>query len=267
MSPHLRTSSLDPVQIPGWRWQPFLDTAVAAIEALQPNPYPVAETFLQKEGSTGSKAKPVPVTTATWACSTTKLRQVRCACVEAGAAASVLNFVINPSCRYDLPFFGADLVTLPNGHLLALDLQPVDKSDSDHTLPVWERLMPIFERWRAELPDGGPIPEEAQPYFSPAFLWTRIPLGAEGDALIERVIRPAFADYLQLYLSLVDEAQPVNDERASRLLAGQKRYTTYRAEKDPARGMLTRFYGSEWTESYIHGVLFDLENAPATPLS
>ena len=79
-------------------------------------------------------------------CATDKLRQVRCACVEAGTAASVLNFVINPSCRFDLPFFGADLVTLPNGHLLALDLQPVDKSDPEHTGPVWERLMPIFER-------------------------------------------------------------------------------------------------------------------------
>ena len=179
----------------------------------------------------------------------------------------MLNFVINPSSRFDLPFFGADLVTLPNGHLLALDLQPVDKTDPEHTDPVWQRLMPLFERWRAELPDGGPIPDEAQPYFSPAFLWTRIPLGEEGDALIDRVIRPAFADYLQLYLELVKEAQPVDHERAAHLLSGQRRYTAYRAEKDPARGMLTRFYGSEWTESYIHGVLFDLEEATATSLS
>ena len=44
----LRTTSLDPVQIPGWRWQPFLDTAVAALSSLQPNPYPIAERFLQK---------------------------------------------------------------------------------------------------------------------------------------------------------------------------------------------------------------------------
>lgn len=267
MNLHQRKSSLDPVQIAGWRWQPFLDVAVAALEPLNPDSYPVSDSFLQREGITGSKAKPVPVTTATWACSTNKLRQVRCACVEAGLAASVLNFVINPSCRYDLPFFGADLVTLPNGHLLALDLQPVDKNDSDHTLPVWEKLMPRFERWKTELPDGGPIPKEAEPYFSPAFLWTRIPLGAEGDALIERVIRPAFEDYLDFYLSLVKSAEPVSDERSAQLLSGQKRYTTYRAEKDPARGMLTRFYGSEWTESYIHGVLFDLENQPSTSLS
>ena len=258
MSLELRTTSLDPVQINGWRWQPFLDIAMEALASMQPNPYPVPEQFLQKTGETGSKAKPISVMTATWACSTDKLRQVRSACVEAGAAASVLNFVINPSCQFDLPFFGADLVTLPNGHLLALDLQPVDKDDAQHTKPVWDRLMPIFDRWREALPGGGPIPEEAEPYFSPAFLWTRIPLGGEGDELIDRVVKPAFRDYLNLYLELVNEAKSVDEARSERLLAGQRRYTTYRAEKDPARGMLTRFYGSEWTEAYIHDVLFDL---------
>ena len=258
MSTLKRSNSLDPVQIDGWRWQPFLDHVVEALQPFQPQAYSVPERFLQQEGTTGSKAKPIPVTTATWACSTTKLRQVRSACVEAGAAASVLNFVINPSCRFDLPFFGADLVTLPNGHLLALDLQPVDKSDKRHTEPVWDQLMPLFERWRKELPDGGPIPEEAQPYFSPAFLWTRIPLGETGDALIESVIKPAFEDYLKLYLKLVEEAEAVDQARSEHLLQGQKRYTAYRAEKDPARGMLSRFYGSEWTEAYIHDVLFDL---------
>ncbi len=101
-----RSDSLAPVQIGGWRWQPFLDQAIAALEPLAPEAYPVPRDFLEKHGSTGSKAKPVPVTTATWACSTPKLRQVRAACVEAGAAASVLNFVINPSCHFDLPFSG-----------------------------------------------------------------------------------------------------------------------------------------------------------------
>ena len=30
---------------------------------------------------------------------------------------------------FELPFFGADFVTLPSGHLLALDLQPAIKYD------------------------------------------------------------------------------------------------------------------------------------------
>lgn len=253
-----RLLSTDPVVLEAWAWQPFLDDAVRALQPLNVEPYPVKDTFLQRQDVTGSKAKPLPVTTATWACQTDKFRQVRAACVSGGGAASVLNFVINPSARFDLPFFGGDLVTLPSGHLLALDLQPADKSDRQHTQPVWDRLMPIFDRWRKQLPDGGPIPDEAQPFFSPAFLWTRLPLGDEGDDLIASVVRPAFNEYLNLYLDLAAEAEPVSDARRDSLLAGQRRYTDYRAEKDPARGMLTRFHGSEWTEAYIHTVLFDL---------
>ena len=70
---------------------------------------------------------------------------------------------------------------------------------------------------------------------------------------------PAYLDYLTLYLNLVNDAEPVSNDRESRLLDGQRRYTTYRAEKDPARGMLGRFHGKEWTERLIHDVLFDLD--------
>ena len=108
-------------------------------------------------------------------------------------------------------------MTLPAGHLLALDLQPALKTDAQHTKGVWDRLLPIFERWQQRLPGGGPIPEEAQPYFSPGFLWTRIPLGSEGDALIEEAVKPAFRDYLELYLRLVQEAEEVSSERSAEL--------------------------------------------------
>jgi phycoerythrobilin:ferredoxin oxidoreductase len=253
-----RQNSLEPLTIDNWRWQPFLNHACQALQEFSPEPYPIAEQFLLQRSTTGSKSKPVEVTTATWACRTSKLRQVRAACVEAGSAASVLNFVINPSTDFDLPFFGADLVTLPAGHLLALDLQPALKTDAAHTDSVWNRLIPIFERWQKRLPNGGPIPEEAKPYFSPGFLWTRLPLGEEGDSLIDEVVTAAFNEYLRLYVDLVRHALPVSRARSQQLLEGQKGYTAYRAEKDPARGMLTRFHGSAWTEAYIHDVLFDL---------
>jgi len=258
-----RSCSLEPVILPNWRWQPFLDHAVVVLERFNPTVYPVSEEFLEKTGATGSKAQPIAVHTATWACQTNKFRQVRAACVEAGTAASVLNLVINPSCLYDLPFFGADLVTLPSGHLIALDLQPVDRSDPLHTKLVWDRLLPIFQRWKPLLPDGGPIPAEAEPYFSPAFLWARLPLGEASDVLISSILFKAFAEYLDVYINLVHEAVPVAEERSRFLLNGQRRYTSYRAEKDPARGMLSRFHGAEWTETYIHQVLFDLDRQHA----
>ncbi|WP_263363428.1 hypothetical protein [Pseudanabaena sp. UWO310] len=39
-------------------------------------------------------------------------------------------------------------------------------------------------------------------------------------------------------------------------------YLRYRSEKNPTRRMFNRFnrfYGSGWTEEYIHGFQFDLE--------
>lgn len=70
----------------------------------------------------------------------------------------------------------------------------------------------------------------------------------------------AFRDYLQAYLDFVEQAQPVTDPLALKEIEqAHRRYLRYRAEKDPARGMFTRFYGPEWTEEYIHGFLFDLE--------
>ena len=253
-----RLNSLDPVVIEGWRWAPFLNQTINAFASLQPQSSDLASDFLNKEGTFGSKSKPQKVQTKTWACRTKKLRYVRAACVEAFGTASVLNLLVNPFHNYELPFFGADFVTLPTGHLLALDLQPVLNKDKLHTEAVWERLLPLQARWQSLLPWGGAIPLEAESFFSPGFLWTRLPLGDEADQLILEVIRPAFSEYLSLYLDLVQKAGEVSPARASHLLEGQKSYMRFRAKKDPARGMLTRFFGQEWTENYIHNVLFDL---------
>ncbi|MFM7527787.1 MAG: phycoerythrobilin:ferredoxin oxidoreductase, partial [Nodosilinea sp.] len=61
-------------------------------------------------------------------------------------------------------------------------------------------------------------------------------------------------------LDFVDQAEPATNAQALREIEeAQLSYLRYRAEKDPTRGMFTRFSGAEWTEEYIHGFLFDLE--------
>ena len=255
---NIRLNSLDPVVLKQWRWAPFLAQTIHAFSQLDLQSILIPPEFLSKEEAFGSKANSQIVQISTWACRTKKLKFLRAACVEASGSASVLNFLVNPLQTYDLPFFGADFVTLPSGHLLALDLQPVLKADQVHTEKVWKRLLPLHERWQFLLPHGGSIPQEAESYFSPGFLWARIPLGIEGDRLISEVLRPAYSDYLSLYLSLVEEAMEVSSERSSLLLQGQKNYMSYRSKKDPARGMLTRFCGREWAETYINNILFQL---------
>jgi phycoerythrobilin:ferredoxin oxidoreductase len=245
-------------------YQPFLDHAITELEGrLDLSPYPIPEGFESKSAVTGKGDRATVVLTESYGVQSSKLRQIRAAHVQGGSALQVLNFVIFPRLNYDLPFFGADLVSLPGGHLIAIDMQPLFQTE-DYRRRYSDPVLPIFEDYQKRLPWGGDFPEEAQPFFSPAFLWTR---PTTADALVTDVFG-AFVDYLNAYLDLVDAAEPVTDpDYLKEIEASQLRYLRYRAEKDPARGMFKRFYGEEWTEEYIHGFLFDLERQMTASIS
>ena len=240
-------------------YEPFLARAIALLQAsLDLSPYPIPEGFEAKSAVTGKGKRQATVTTTSYASKSPKLRQIRAAHVQGGAALQVLNFVIFPELHYDLPFFGADLVTLPGGHLIAIDMQPLFQTD-DYRAKYSQPLMETFHQYQKHLPWGGDFPEEAQAFFSPAFLWTRPAETAD----VETHVFDAFQDYLKAYIAFVNQAEPITDsDRLEAVKQSHLSYARYRAEKDPARGMLTRFYGSEWTEEYIHGFLFDLEKDP-----
>ncbi|MDY7022211.1 MAG: phycoerythrobilin:ferredoxin oxidoreductase [Cyanobacteriota bacterium] len=237
-------------------YQPFLDYALALIQdRLSVQPYPIPEGFERKEEITGKGKRQETVITTSYALKSPKLRQIRAAHVQGGNALQVLNFVIFPQLNYDLPFFGADLVTLPGGHLIALDMQPLFH-DEAYKKQYTEPILPIFHAHQQHLSWGGDFPEEAKAFFSPAFLWTR-PTEIE---VVQTQVFEAFKDYLNAYLNFVEQAQPITDsQKLAEVLQAQRNYVDYRAAKDPARGMFTRFYGEAWTEEYIHGFLFDLE--------
>ncbi len=253
-----RVSSLDPVHIDNWKWSEFLEYTIEALSNFKLNQIEFDNKFLENRSYIGSKLNPIEVQNNTWACKTEKIKLFRAACLHAQNIASVFNLLAVPDCFFDLPFFGADFVTLPNGYLIALDLQPALKDDSKHTDKVWDKLLKIHEHWQPLLPNGGDIPKEAQKYFSPGFLWTRLPLGDEGEKLISNVIKPAYCEYLSLFLELLLKSEKVNEIRARKIFLGQKSYMEYRKEKDPARGLLNKFFGQDWTDSYIEDVLFDL---------
>ncbi|NET03276.1 MAG: phycoerythrobilin:ferredoxin oxidoreductase [Merismopedia sp. SIO2A8] len=238
-------------------YQPFLDYAIALLkQRLQLEPYPIPEGFERKQATVGKGKKQEEIVTTSYAFAAPKIRQIRAAHVQGGNSLQVLNFVIFPQLKYDLPFLGADLVTLPGGHLIALDMQPLFRDDPAYQAKYTEPLLPTFKTHQQHLPWGGDFPEEARPFFSPAFLWTR----PQETEVVENRVFAAFCDYLQAYLDFVEQAQEIKDSQyLENILQAQLSYLRYRAEKDPARGMFTRFYGPEWTEEYIHGFLFDLE--------
>lgn len=236
---------------PFWKYaDEVLRTRISTLK-----PYPIPDGYIHKEEMTGKGKRQALVTTDSYAYSAEKIRQIRTAHVQGGAALQVLNFVMFPHMNYDLPFFGADLVTLPGGHLIAIDMQPLFHDDSykeKYSTPVED----IFRKNQKNLPWGGDFPEEAARFFSPNFIWSR---PSEAEA-VETHVFQAFKDYLNKYLDLVEAAEPMTDPKTlAEIKESQLAYLQYRAEKDPARGMFLRFYGEEWTEEYIHGFLFDLE--------
>ncbi len=253
---NLRNSSLDSFTIEDWRWQIFLNHTIRAFSKFDLKPCQFDGQFLEKEALSGSKSRPVSVVIRTWACSTDKLIKVRAACLKAGNSTSVFNLVAIPECNYEIPFFGADFVTLPSGHLIALDLQPMIQNERTHRNYFLDRLIPIYDQWKDEFPHGGDFPDEVKKFFSEGFIWTKLPLDDNSEKIIDNKLMLVFSQYLDLYIDLVIQAKKVGEFRVDKLIEGQKLYLEYRAQKDPARAMLTRFFGSKWTENYIHNVLF-----------
>lgn len=160
--------------------------------------------------------------------------------------------------------------------MIVLDLQPVAPPASDTSLAAGgrfeRRLAAIRAKYaggdgaRLALPDGGDLPEAAKAFFSPHFLFTRLDATAAGHAAVRSTVREAYQDYVGLYLELLKAAAaegPIREPaRAAEVRRGHVAYMNYRAEKDPARGMLTRMFGPEWTERLIHEVLFDWAERP-----
>ena len=143
--------------------------------------------------------------------------------------------------------------------MIALDFAPHSDVAADGIFADTGALAAAYAKHRPLLPDGGPIAEESTRFFSPYFLWSRLPKGAESDAAVSSDVLAAFEDYLRAYLAHVVAASPAAErQHQAAALESQLAYSTYRAENDPARPMLTRLYGESFAERLISEVLFDL---------
>jgi phycoerythrobilin:ferredoxin oxidoreductase len=240
-------------------YRPFIECADAlfAESGLKLRDYPLDDSLRHCETATGSASRRSLVALSLQAYCTDELRLARLALIEGGSGLQVLNFCIFPSLEYGLPTFAADLVTLPGGHLVALDWAPNGEVSVDAAFAHDGALASCFTRHRKWLPDGGPLPETAKRYFSPYFLWSRLPAGDASDATMQSTVRAAFEGYLRAYLQLVVQATPLEGAAAlGDVRAAQRSYSRYRAESDPARPMLTRLFGEEFAERLIGEVLF-----------
>ena len=196
-------------------------------------------------------------------------------------AIQVLNLVLFPDVSLALPVLGMDLVTLPgNKSLIAIDFQPIlppvpssgDVGEEEHA-PLFpedyaqyeQRIKALHEKHvlnQSEvLPWGGDIPPQAKRFFSPYALWTRLQ-GEGALCTLQNEVFDAFCDYFDLYLEIMQSCQSsissVSSIESNEIKEGHIDYLNYRRDNDPARPMLKRLYGEDYTEEVITNILFKM---------
>jgi phycocyanobilin:ferredoxin oxidoreductase len=146
------------------------------------------------------------------------------------------------------PIFGADLVAVGRETgMIAADLSP--------TLPPGParqaQLGPLaaaHER-RPALPSGGELPGWCIDWFSPYFLYTRVPPEQAADAA------NAFRDMVNAFVQIVRSTAP-SVEHLTAVAAAQDGYAEAHRTDDKGLRMLANIFGAAWAERYLHTVLF-----------
>jgi len=194
-----------------------------------------------------------PATIQSWCYECSELRKIRYTYIDAGASAQILNSVIYPSHHYDLPLLGIDFLSF--GHvknLIVMDFQPLFQDEAYLRKYIYP-LKALHNRY----PDLAQNLEmkfyDANQYFSKYLLFAK----TDAETVKTRVFA-AFKDYLNLYWQMLDNAEPLTDSDAvQRIRTAQKDYDQYSADRDPASGLFSSYFGHEWSERFLYGFLFE----------
>lgn len=194
-----------------------------------------------------------PAMIESWCYQCPQLRKIRYTYINAGETAQIFNSVIYPSHHYDLPLLGIDFLSFGKKKILiVLDFQPLFRNP-DYLEKYIEPMRTIRDKYN-ELAQDLPMKfYDANQYFSPYLLF------AKTDAeTVDHRLFPAYQEYIQLYWQLLEKAEPLTQpEEIERIIKAQKDYDQYSAERDPASGLFSSYFGHEWSEKFLYEFLFE----------
>ncbi len=239
-----------------WRWAKFIKYLIIQLSKYQCVEYKIPSYLSYKESTYGSKVSKKNVNLFTWgATHQNRINFARAVCIDSPNY-SVLNFLIIPNTKYNIPFLGVDFVSLPKSHLLVIDFQPSLKVENQFTNELLEQLGELKKNCHSSLPVAEKMSANVSRFFSPGLIWSRLPKQPYSDYLIENQLYNTFTEYVKLYLKTLFESEEVNLDLQQKLINGQNNYLNYRRDNDPARPMLSNLFGNDFTESLINKVLF-----------
>lgn len=188
-----------------------------------------------------------------WQWKSDDFRKIRATYIDAGWKAQVFNSVWYPSPRYDLPVLGIDFLSFGKKKVLCvMDFQPLSQ-DSEYLSKYCERMEDVRNKY-----DGlsGKMStkfyDEAQ-FFSKQLIFAKF----DNQEPIMPQLFPAFCEYVSEYMRMMDNASPDDSEESiSRVTEWQRQYDQYSAERDPAVGLFSAYWGKDWAERFTHEFLF-----------
>ncbi len=188
-----------------------------------------------------------------WSYRCAELRKIRYTYIDVGASAQIFNSVIYPAHHYDLPLLGLDFLSFGQvKHLIVMDFQPLFQ-DEAYQAKYIEPLQVLHDRY----PDLAQNLEmkfyDANQYFSKYLLFAK----TDAQTISTRVFA-AFQDYLNLYWQMLAEAEPLsNPADIARIVKAQRDYDQYSADRDPASGLFSSYFGHAWSERFLYEFLFE----------
>ena len=200
-----------------------------------------------------------PATIQSWCYQSEQLRKIRYSYIDAGETAQVFNSVIYPSHHYDIPLLGVDFLSFGKKKILVvMDFQPLFR-DEAYINKYIEPMREVRDRYNELAQNLEMKFYDANQYFSKYLLFAKL----DSETVVNRLF-PAFQEYLELYWQMLENAEPLtNSEDIRRIVEAQKEYDRYSAERDPAHGLFSSYFGAEWSTRFLHEFLFE----DASPLA
>ena len=228
-------------------FQDFLESELARRFELRPRAIP--QGLESNESQRGRN----PAVIKSWCYQCPQLRKIRYTYIDAGESAQIFNSVIYPAHHYDLPLLGIDFLTFgKNKNLVVLDFQPLFQ-DSDYLEKYIEPMAEIKAKYQDLAQNLEMKFYDANRYFSRNLLFAK----TDPDSIQKRLF-PAYQEYLNLYWQLIEQAEPLTKPMAiEKIVQAQKDYDQYSAQRDPAHGLFSSYFGKEWANRFLHEFLFE----------
>ncbi|MGK7877618.1 MAG: 15,16-dihydrobiliverdin:ferredoxin oxidoreductase [Xenococcaceae cyanobacterium] len=194
-----------------------------------------------------------PARIQSWCYQCPEFRKIRYTYIDAGETAQVFNSVIYPGHHYDLPLLGIDFLSFGKKKILVvLDFQPLfrDRAYQDKYI---EPMRSIRDKYNDLAQNLEMKFYDANQYFSKYLLFAK----TDAETVVKRLF-PAYKEYIKLYWQLLEQAEPLTDpEDIQRIVKAQKDYDQYSADRDPASGLFSSYFGHEWSERFLYEFLFE----------